>query len=68
MSTGAEETAPVVGAAALPVATLLPSGFRTLGTLQEFNPESEDIFTYLERVEIYFAANDVSDEKRYLFS
>ena len=67
MSTGADETAPVARAAALPVAALPPSGFRTLGTLQEFNPESDDIFTYLERVEIYFAAN-VSDEKRYLFS
>ena len=36
----------------------------TMGSLHEFRPDSEDLSTYLERVEIFFAANDVSTEKK----
>ena len=38
--------------------------FRTLGSFSEFKPESEDFTTYMERVEIYFAANDVPADKK----
>ena len=34
------------------------------GHLQEFRSETETITSYLERVEIYFTANDVPEEKR----
>ena len=37
---------------------------RTLGSLHEFRPDSEDFSTYMERVEIYFAANDVPENKQ----
>ena len=37
---------------------------RTMGTLHEFRPDREELSTYLERVEIFFAANDVPDEKK----
>jgi len=36
----------------------------THGNLQEFKPDSESILAYLERVEIYFAANKVEDERK----
>ena len=36
----------------------------TMGSLHEFRPDSEDLSTYLERVEIFFAANDVPPEKK----
>ena len=36
----------------------------TYGTLTEFKPDSEPIAAYLERVAIYFDANDIPDEKR----
>ena len=34
------------------------------GQLQEFKPDSESINSYLERVSLYFAANDVADGKK----
>ena len=34
------------------------------GQLQEFKPDSDSIKSYLERVSLYFAANDVADGKR----
>ena len=36
----------------------------THGTLKEFQPDSESILAYLERTEIYFAANKVEDERK----
>ena len=36
----------------------------SLGKLHEFQPDAEELSAYLERVEIYFAANDVADEKK----
>ena len=36
----------------------------TLGKLHEFQPDTEELAAYLERVDIYFAANDVNDEKK----
>ena len=34
------------------------------GTLSEFNADSDDIKSYLERVELFFAANDVPDDRQ----
>ena len=34
------------------------------GQLQEFKPDSDSIKSYLERVSLYFTANDVADGKR----
>ena len=34
------------------------------GQLQEFKPESDAIKAYLERVSLYFTANDVADGKK----
>ena len=34
------------------------------GQLQEFLPESEDIATYLQRVDLYFVANEISSRKQ----
>ena len=44
------------------------SRFRPPGALHEFRPDSEDFSTYMERVEIYFFANDVPETKRYPYS
>ena len=38
--------------------------FRTLGSLHEFRLDSEDFSTYMERVSIYFAANNVPKNKQ----
>ena len=35
-----------------------------LGKLHEFDPDSEELSAYLERVEIYFLANDVEEAKK----
>ena len=35
-----------------------------LGKLHEFQPDTEELCSYLERVDIYFAANDVPDKKK----
>ena len=34
------------------------------GALQEFHPEAEELSVYLERVELFFIANETSDEKK----
>ena len=36
----------------------------TVGCIEEFNPEKERISVYLERVELFFVANDVEDRKQ----
>jgi len=36
----------------------------TFGKIQEFSPETERFSAYLERVELFFAANDVPAEKK----
>jgi len=36
----------------------------TYGVLQAFQPGTEPIAAYIERVQNYFAANDIADEKR----
>ena len=35
-----------------------------LGKLHEFNPDSEELSVYLQRVEIYFVVNDVEEAKK----
>ena len=35
-----------------------------MGNLHEFHPDKENLSTYLERVQIFFAANEVSEEKQ----
>ena len=37
---------------------------RVLGTLQEFNPQSDNISTYLDRLELYFDANGVEADRK----
>ena len=39
----------------------------TLGKLHEFKPNEEEFATYLERVEIFFAANKVEDKGTSIF-
>ena len=43
-------------------------GFRrtmtSYGHIDEFRPENESIEAYLERIELYFSANDVDEEKK----
>ena len=36
----------------------------SLGALHEFHPNGEDFSTYVERVQIFFAANDVPEAKQ----
>ena len=36
----------------------------SIGKIQEFNPVSERISTYLEGVELFFTANGIADEKQ----
>ena len=36
----------------------------TLGTIQAFEPEAEVFSAYLERINLFFAANDVAEGKR----
>ena len=35
----------------------------TYGKLQEYKPETESIAAYLERVEVFFQANDIATDK-----
>ena len=37
---------------------------QAFGRLEAFEPEGENISTYLERVELYFAANGIAEEKQ----
>lgn len=36
----------------------------TVGHIEEFNPEKERISAYLERVKLFFVANDVEEAKQ----
>ena len=36
----------------------------TIGRLTEFNPKIDTITAYVERVTLYFQANDVAEEKQ----
>ncbi len=36
----------------------------TFGRIEEFNSEAESIASYLERIDLYFLANDVSEVKQ----
>ena len=36
----------------------------TYGQLQEYKPESENITAYLERIEVFFRANDIAADKQ----
>ena len=36
----------------------------TIGKMQEFDPTSDRISTYLERAEIFFQANEIAENKR----
>ena len=41
-----------------------PVALNLYGRLKAFDPEAENISTYLERIELYFEANEIADEKR----
>ena len=36
----------------------------TFGNPEEFNPHKETITSYLERIEVYFLANDIDKKKQ----
>ena len=36
----------------------------TYGTIREFEAENEKISSYLERIELYFTANEITNEKK----
>ena len=36
----------------------------TYGKLKEFEPDNQKVSSYLERVELYFTANDIAAEKK----
>jgi len=36
----------------------------TFGRLEEFNPRKEKIFSYLERIELYFLVNEIAEKKQ----
>ena len=38
------------------------AALRVFGSLEEFDPTTDDISTYLERLQLYFAANKVEDD------
>ena len=40
----------------------------SFGHIDKFCPENESIEAYLERIELYFNANKVDDDKRFQFS
>lgn len=35
-----------------------------IGALSEFNPEEQDFASYLEKVELFFEANNIAEEKK----
>ena len=37
---------------------------RTISTIQDYHPEDKPFSSYMERVELFFAANDVADAKK----
>ena len=43
---------------------LVRDGAVTFGQLQEFRPESESIEAYLDRVDMFFLANDIPPAKQ----
>ena len=44
--------------------TKLATRMARLGQVNEFNPEKETISAYLERVEMFFLANDIHEDKK----
>lgn len=36
----------------------------TIGSIQDYHPENELFSSYMERVELFFAANSVADDKK----
>ena len=55
------EESPPSTAAALPIVGRSP---RVLGSLGEFNPKMENISSYLERLQLYFEANTVEEDRK----
>ena len=41
-----------------------PRLVHTRGTLHKFRPDIEELSTYLEKVDIFFATNDVPNDKK----
>ena len=44
--------------------TFLMMATSAIGTLAKFNPEEQDIESYLEKVELFFEANNIAEEKK----
>ena len=43
---------------------LLIMATSVIGTLHEFDPEDQDTASYLEKVELFFEANNIAEEKK----
>ena len=43
---------------------LIKMATSVIGTLTEFNPEDQDVESYLENVELFFEANNIAEEKK----
>ena len=54
-------TAPAPPAVAAPAQHI---AIEMMGSLHKFHPKSEDLMTYKERVDIFFAANDKTGDKK----
>jgi len=40
----------------------------SFGKIDVFNPKVEEFSAYLERIELYFEANEISDERKFWYS
>ena len=52
--------------AAAPVAQSVTTPPQMFGTISEFNPKSDNVSTYLERLELYFEVNQVEEDRKVL--
>ena len=46
------------------LATRMGSWLRSLGTLDEFEPTTETVSNYVERMQMFFVANDIAEAKQ----
>ena len=46
------------------LATRLDPPMATVGQLNDFCPESESLTVYIERVELFFTANDIANQQK----
>ena len=44
--------------------TLATKMATTIGQIQEFQPDNENFSSYIERVQLFFTANDIAEDKK----